>query len=132
MSNAAGSSSASCGNGGVGKAQVLALKAIVEDVGADRGVVFTEHGFQTGARAAARGTNLLLQTSLDEFKQTARLDGARVELALKQRGRFRGTAGLCVSGGRQAGAPAAERRPPVRRELGHGDNRDRRSCDPDA
>ncbi len=57
----------------VEKANVLTLKAIVEDVGADRGIIFCENDFQSGARDAARHTNILLVTSLEEFKRTVRL-----------------------------------------------------------
>ncbi len=58
----------------VEKANVLMLKGIVEDVGADRGIIFCENGFQSGAQDASRHTNILLVTSLEEFKRTVRLD----------------------------------------------------------
>jgi restriction endonuclease len=64
----------------VEKENVLTLKAIVEDVGADRGIIFCENGFQAGARDATRYTNILLVTSLDEFKRTVSLNEARTAL----------------------------------------------------
>ena len=39
----------------VPKEKVMALKAIVEDLGADRGIIVNEAGFQSGAQKAARG-----------------------------------------------------------------------------
>src|SRR5437016_1504933 len=44
------------------KEKVLTLRGVVEDVGADRGVMVTDIGFQRGARAAAERTNILLTT----------------------------------------------------------------------
>jgi hypothetical protein len=64
----------------VEKEKVLTLKSIVEDVGADRGIIFCENGFQAGARDAIRHTNILLVTSLDEFKRTVRLKEAGTPL----------------------------------------------------
>ena len=58
-------------NSNVSKEKVMALKAIVDDVGADRGIIITEKGFQSGAYDAARGKNLTLVTALEEFKRTA-------------------------------------------------------------
>jgi hypothetical protein len=58
----------------VEKENVLTVKAIVDDIGADRGIIFCENGFQTGARDATRHTNILLVTSLEEFKRTVRLN----------------------------------------------------------
>lgn len=55
----------------VTKEKVLALKSIIEDVGADRGIIVSEMGFQSGAQDAARGTNITLVTSLQEFEKTA-------------------------------------------------------------
>ncbi len=57
----------------VPKEKVLALKSVVEDVGADRGVLVSQAGFQAGAVRAAEHTNVTL-TSLDELKQTAQSD----------------------------------------------------------
>ena len=66
----------------VTKEKVLALKAILEDVGADRGIIVSEAGFQTGAQDAARGTNITLVTSLQEFERTALAATSEVPLAL--------------------------------------------------
>jgi hypothetical protein len=57
----------------VEKANVLILKTIVEDVGADRGIIFCENGFQSGAQDATRHTNILLVTSFAEFRRTVSL-----------------------------------------------------------
>jgi hypothetical protein len=51
----------------VPKERILTFSAIVADVGADRGLVFAENGFQAGAIRAARNTNLTL-TSLVDFR----------------------------------------------------------------
>ncbi|MDL5159624.1 restriction endonuclease [Actinomycetospora termitidis] len=48
------------------KAHVLTFQQVVADVGADRGLLLSESGFQAGAIAAARRTNLRL-TSLEEL-----------------------------------------------------------------
>jgi DNA-binding beta-propeller fold protein YncE len=55
----------------VPKEKVLALKSIVDDTGADRGIIISEEGFQSGAYDAARNTNITLVTSLEEFEKTA-------------------------------------------------------------
>lgn len=55
----------------VTKEKVMALKSIIDDLGADRGIIFTEKGFQPGAEAAARSTNITLATSLMEFEKAA-------------------------------------------------------------
>ncbi len=46
----------------VPKEKVLALKGVVDDVGADRGVLLAESGFQPGAISAAASTNISLLT----------------------------------------------------------------------
>ena len=50
----------------VTKEKVLALRATVEDIGADRGVLMSETGFQSGAIRVSEHTNITL-TSLDEL-----------------------------------------------------------------
>ena len=55
----------------VTKEKVLALRSIVEDVGADRGVLMSETGFQSGAIRVAEFTNITL-TSFDELARSAR------------------------------------------------------------
>lgn len=44
----------------VPKEKVLALQAIVQDVGADRGFIISEKGFQSGAHQAAENSNISL------------------------------------------------------------------------
>jgi hypothetical protein len=46
---------------------VLTFLGVVEDIGADRGLLFSESGFQAGAIYAAQNTNITL-TSLAEFE----------------------------------------------------------------
>lgn len=55
----------------VPKEKVMALKYIVDDIGADRGVILSEKGFQPGARDATRNSNITLITSLYDFEKTA-------------------------------------------------------------
>jgi Restriction endonuclease len=57
----------------VTKEKVLALKAVVDDVGADRGILVSQNGFQAGAIRTSEHTNVTL-TSLADLKQTAQQD----------------------------------------------------------
>jgi restriction system protein len=57
----------------VSKSHVLALREIVTDTGADRGILLSESGFQSGAIEAANLTNVQV-TSLEEVSVTARSD----------------------------------------------------------
>jgi hypothetical protein len=57
----------------VPKEKVMALKAIVEDVGADRGFLLSENGFQSGATTAARFSNITL-TNLEDLRANAEAD----------------------------------------------------------
>jgi hypothetical protein len=52
---------------------VLALRAIVEDTGVDRGFIVTEVGYQSGALEAARSANILL-TSTTDLRETLAFD----------------------------------------------------------
>lgn len=54
----------------VSKLHVLALREIVTDLGADRGILLSESGFQSGAAEAAALTNVHL-TSLADSRKTA-------------------------------------------------------------
>lgn len=54
----------------VSKLHVLALREIVSDIGADRGLLMAENGFQSGARDAAELTNVRL-TSVAEVRDSA-------------------------------------------------------------
>lgn len=57
----------------VSKIHVMALREIVSDIGADRGVLLCEAGFQSGAIEAANLTNVRL-TTLEDLKETASAD----------------------------------------------------------
>jgi len=54
----------------VSKLHVLALREIVADVGADRGILLSESGFQSGAVEAANLTNVQV-TSIGEMREIA-------------------------------------------------------------
>ncbi|AEJ03074.1 restriction endonuclease [Nitrosomonas sp. Is79A3] len=58
-------------NSRVSKLHVLALREIVADTGADRGILLAEKGFQSGASEAAALTNVHL-TSLADTRREAR------------------------------------------------------------
>ena len=60
-------------NSAVPKEKVLALRSVVEDVGADRGILISAAGFQSGAVRASEKTNITL-TDLDGLKETAQED----------------------------------------------------------
>ena len=64
------------------KEKVVAIKTIIEDVGADRGIIFSEKGFQSGAYDAARQSNITLVTSLEEFERTVRPITKSIDLHL--------------------------------------------------
>jgi restriction system protein len=53
----------------VSKEKVLALRSIVDDVGADRGFMMAERGYQRGALEAARFASVML-TSLADLEET--------------------------------------------------------------
>jgi Restriction endonuclease len=57
----------------VPKEKVLALQSIVEDVGADKGIMLSEKGFQSGCFACASRTNILL-SSLSKLRGTHQED----------------------------------------------------------
>ena len=57
----------------VSKLHVLALREIVSDIGADRGILLCETGFQSGAIEAAQLTNVQV-TSLASVTQSSRHD----------------------------------------------------------
>lgn len=59
----------------------MALKSIVEDVGADRGIIFSDQGYQPGAIAAVRDSNITLVTSIQEFDRTASTISSAVRLS---------------------------------------------------
>jgi hypothetical protein len=55
-------------NSSVPKEKVLALQSIVDDIGADKGVLVSKKGFQSGAIKQAQKSNIFL-TSLDELRE---------------------------------------------------------------
>ncbi|EKO3971886.1 restriction endonuclease [Vibrio fluvialis] len=57
-----------CWNSSVPKEKVLALQSIVDDIGADKGVLVSKEGFQSGAIKQSQKSNIFL-TSLDELKE---------------------------------------------------------------
>lgn len=63
----------------VTKLHVLALREIVNEVGADRGFIVGESGFQSGAYEASTMTNVSL-TSLSELRETVGNEVALVRL----------------------------------------------------
>jgi hypothetical protein len=60
-------------NTSIPKEKVLVLAAIVDDVGADRGILISKVGFQSGAIRAAQVSNITL-TSLEELKEISQGD----------------------------------------------------------
>jgi hypothetical protein len=56
-------------NSRVTKNHVLALREIVADTGADRGILMAENGFQRGAAEAARLTNVHLTSLADTHRE---------------------------------------------------------------
>lgn len=62
-----------CWSTPVTKEKVLVLRSVVEDVGADRGILISREGFQSGALRASENTNITL-TDLEELKRTAEDD----------------------------------------------------------
>ena len=60
----------------VSKLHVLALRQIVTEVGADRGILVSEAGFQSGATEAAALTNVWV-TSLATLRRTASADAVQ-------------------------------------------------------
>lgn len=62
------------------KEKVLALQAIVDDVGADRGILVSKTAFQSGAIKQASKSNITL-TSLECFAESARDDFRHIQVA---------------------------------------------------
>lgn len=69
----------------VPKERVLTLRAIVEDVGADRGVMLAEGGFQSGAVQATRKSNVVVTSLADLRAEAAQALTQRRLLALPER-----------------------------------------------
>jgi hypothetical protein len=68
----------------VPKEKVFALRQIVDDVGADRGFLMAESGYQSGALEAALVSNVTL-TSVKELTERLRYDLAMTKLAKLER-----------------------------------------------
>ena len=60
-------------NSNVPKEKVLALSSIINDIGADRGFLLSEKGFQSGAIRVAEKSNITL-TSIDDLNQSIQID----------------------------------------------------------
>lgn len=60
-------------NSNVPKEKVLALTSIITDIGADRGFLLSEKGFQSGAIRIAEKSNITL-TSIRDLNQTIQID----------------------------------------------------------
>ncbi len=67
-------------NSPIPKEKVLALQQVLQDVGADRGVLLSESGFQAGAVRAAERTNVTL-TNLEELQEHSHEEKAQFELS---------------------------------------------------
>jgi hypothetical protein len=65
----------------VPKEKALALLSIVQDVGADRGFLLSEVGFQPGAIATVQRTNVTL-TSIAELREAASTASAEAAIAI--------------------------------------------------
>jgi hypothetical protein len=63
-------------NSNVPKEKVLALQSIVDDIGADRGLLISKVGFQSGAIRLAQKSNITL-TSLEDLKEDLRQDSTK-------------------------------------------------------
>lgn len=69
----------------ISKDRALLLRQIVDDVGADRGILLAENGFQSGAREVVQSTNTLV-TSLAELRAASSEEVLDIDLAsLEQR-----------------------------------------------
>lgn len=68
----------------VKKADVITLQGIVADVGADRGLLFSESGFQSGGERMTETSNVTLVTSLTDFVATAHGEAARTSWPLAE------------------------------------------------
>ena len=62
------------------KLHVAALVTIISDVGADRGIILAESGYQSGAKAMAESSNITL-TSLAELDESTGLAADKTRLA---------------------------------------------------
>lgn len=72
----------------VPKEKVAALVSIVEDVGADRGILLSESGFQSGAHLFATGRNITL-ANLNDLRKHTSAELAEYQVSLLKRERKR-------------------------------------------
>jgi hypothetical protein len=63
----------------VPKEKILALKSQIDDIGADRGILIAQSGFQSGAWRAAKSTNIDLM-DIEELKAVTNDDFLRIAL----------------------------------------------------
>jgi hypothetical protein len=93
----------------VPKERVLVLEGVVRDVGADRGFLLCEAGFQSGAITAARFANVTL-TNLADLQANAQLDAQEVRLKslAVAVGRLTARYGAAQAGDREAEPPPPE------------------------
>src|ERR1035441_2946379 len=69
----------------VSKGQVLGLRTIAEDIGADRAFIISEAGFQSGAFEAAKKTNVKLKTFEELKTDTKELIESEIIKSYKRR-----------------------------------------------
>jgi hypothetical protein len=79
----------------VPKEKVLVLKSIIDDVGADKGIILSEKGFQSGCFPCAKQTNILLK-SLSELRETDQGQRLKQELELREAGRINAIANQSI------------------------------------
>lgn len=72
----------------VNKLQVLGLRTIVDDIGADRGFIISEVGFQSGAIEATSNTNIRLKTFAELQRDTRELVGDEILKFFRKRYRL--------------------------------------------
>ncbi len=68
----------------VTKEKVMALQSVIQDIGADKGFLLSESGFQRGAHQAAEHTNITL-TTLKDLQSVAEEDLLMTSLAQMSR-----------------------------------------------
>lgn len=69
----------------INKLHVLALRTILDDIGADKGFIISEKGFQSGAVEAAKNTNIKLITFQGLIYETKALIQAEVLKSYRKR-----------------------------------------------
>lgn len=69
----------------INKSQVLTLRSIVDDIGADRGFIISSSGFQSGAIEAAQNTNVKLKTFEEMKAETRGMVEAEILKSYKKR-----------------------------------------------